>query len=74
MSAVNPLRPGVFVIMRYKKLMFVGEVLDLYKKVSRRHGSVDESSSVSGLSYFSLRVYLPLGLVSLSNHRNLHIY
>ncbi|OBZ75378.1 hypothetical protein A0H81_04106, partial [Grifola frondosa] len=59
-SQINPLHPGCFVIMKNKKCMYIGEILDLYKKVSRRHGSVKEVASYSGLSYFSLRVFLPL--------------
>ncbi|KAH7922299.1 hypothetical protein BV22DRAFT_667780 [Leucogyrophana mollusca] len=41
--------------------MYVGEVLDLYKMGKNRHGSVRSATSVTGLSYLSLRVYLGLG-------------
>ncbi|KAH7917290.1 hypothetical protein BV22DRAFT_994252, partial [Leucogyrophana mollusca] len=41
--------------------MYVGEVLDLYKKGKNRHGSVRSATNVTGLSYLSLRVYLGLG-------------
>ncbi|KAJ3003668.1 hypothetical protein NUW54_g5184 [Trametes sanguinea] len=61
-NTINPLRPGCLVIMRNKVRMYVGEVLDLYKPVSRRHGSIDSATSAAGLSYLSLRVYLPLTL------------
>lgn len=50
--------------MKNEARMYVGQVLDLYKHVSRRHGSVDQATSTSGLSYISLRVYLPLSVVS----------
>ncbi|KAL1941731.1 hypothetical protein VTO73DRAFT_6731 [Trametes versicolor] len=62
-NAVYPLRPGNFVIMRSStdtSLLYIGEILDLYKYVSRRHGSIDSAAGLSGLSYMSLRVYLPL--------------
>ncbi|KAI0628399.1 hypothetical protein C8Q77DRAFT_1148254 [Trametes polyzona] len=48
--------------MRNKTRTYVAEVLDIFKFVSRRHGSVREATTVNGLSYFSLRVYLPLQL------------
>lgn len=44
---------------------FIGEVLDLYTKGSGRHCSVDTVDKASDLSYLSLRVYLPLSLVSI---------
>ncbi|KAI0739802.1 hypothetical protein C8Q80DRAFT_1079609, partial [Daedaleopsis nitida] len=40
--------------------MYIGEVLDIYKKSSGRHGSVETATSCTGLSHISLRVYLPL--------------
>ena len=62
----NPLQPGTFVIMRNKTHEYIGEVLDVYKKGSSgRHGSVAAAPSTSGLSYLSLRVYLPMQTVSL---------
>ncbi|KAH9947488.1 hypothetical protein B0H21DRAFT_676451, partial [Amylocystis lapponica] len=59
-SQINPLRPGCFLVMRNASRMYIGELLDLYKKTSGRHGSVKSAVSCSGLSYLSLRVYLPL--------------
>ncbi|KAJ3002779.1 hypothetical protein NUW54_g5663 [Trametes sanguinea] len=59
-TSLNPLRPGTFLVMKSAKRTYIGEVLDVYKMISRRHGSVDVATSVSGLSYLSLRVYLPL--------------
>ncbi|KAI0349019.1 hypothetical protein OH77DRAFT_1415677, partial [Trametes cingulata] len=62
-SALNPLRLGSLVIMRNEARTFLGEVLDIYKKANRRHGSVEMATGISGLSYLSLRVYLPLTVV-----------
>ncbi|KAJ6623710.1 hypothetical protein B0H10DRAFT_1786047 [Mycena sp. CBHHK59/15] len=43
---------------------YVGEILDVYKKeANSRHGSMPNATSTSGLSYLSLRVYLPLIIV-----------
>ncbi|KAJ7196542.1 hypothetical protein GGX14DRAFT_375999 [Mycena pura] len=40
---------------------YIGEIRDVFKKgANSRHGSVPGATSVSGLSYLSLRVYLPL--------------
>ncbi|KAJ2965538.1 hypothetical protein NUW54_g14085 [Trametes sanguinea] len=59
-TAIHPLRPGSYVIMKNKKRTYLGEVLDIYKKMNHRHGSLDVATSAVGLSYLSLRVYLPL--------------
>ncbi|KAJ7490608.1 hypothetical protein FB451DRAFT_1023615, partial [Mycena latifolia] len=40
---------------------YIGQILDVYKKgASSRYGSIEDSTTVSGLSYMSLLVYLPL--------------
>ncbi|EIW56114.1 uncharacterized protein TRAVEDRAFT_50602 [Trametes versicolor FP-101664 SS1] len=57
-TSINPLRPGALLIMKNEARTYLGEVLDIYKKSNRRHGSLDMASSTSGLSYLSLRVYL----------------
>lgn len=45
---------------RTDKRMYIGLVLDIYKKGSSgRHGSIETADSISGLSYLSLEVYLP---------------
>ncbi|KAH9853326.1 hypothetical protein C2E23DRAFT_859281 [Lenzites betulinus] len=62
-NTLNPLRPGSCVIMHSSTksaLLYVGEILDLYKYASRRHGSIDSAAGLSCLSYLSLRVYLPM--------------
>ncbi|KAI0645527.1 hypothetical protein C8Q79DRAFT_1104104 [Trametes meyenii] len=59
-STINPLRAGCFLIMKNEARTYLGEVLDVYKKANRRHGSLDLATSSSGLSYLSIRVYLPL--------------
>ncbi|OSC98921.1 hypothetical protein PYCCODRAFT_1396354 [Trametes coccinea BRFM310] len=64
-TAVNPLRPGSFVIMKNDRRTYLGEVLDLYKKTKNRHGSLDVAATVAGLSYLSLRVYLPLSTANM---------
>jgi hypothetical protein len=49
---------------------YIGQVLDLYKRgANSRYGSVELASSAQGLSWLSLRVYLPLQLVCASNFR-----
>lgn len=63
-TSINPLRPGALLIMKNEARTYLGEVLDLYKKANRRHGSLDKAASITGLSYLSLRVYLPFTLVS----------
>ncbi|KAE9383937.1 hypothetical protein BT96DRAFT_739387, partial [Gymnopus androsaceus JB14] len=48
--------------------MYIGQVLDIYKKgQNSRHGSVHEATELSGLSYLSLRVFLPLRLPAMKN-------
>ena len=51
-------------IMRTKKRLYLGEVLDIYKKIACRHGSIPKATSCAGLPYFSLWAYLPLSVVS----------
>lgn len=48
--------------------MYIGEVLDLYKKGKDRHGSVPSSSNTAELSYLSLRVYRALDSDIESDH------
>ena len=58
---------GSFLIARTSRHLFVGEILDMYKKgasVGGRHSSIPSSSNADELSYISLRVYLPLGEAS----------
>jgi hypothetical protein len=56
---------GSFVIMRSTKRFYVGEVLDIYQKGSNnRYGSVAKAINVTELSFLSLRVFLPLTVVS----------
>jgi hypothetical protein len=60
-SIINPLRRGTFVIMKNKTRTYIGEVLDIYKKLaSGRHGSLKDANTPNNLSYLSLRVFLPL--------------
>jgi hypothetical protein len=57
------LYPGYFVIMRNKKTMYIGEVLDIYKKGNNsKYGSLEFASNASSLSFLAVRVYLPLQL------------
>jgi hypothetical protein len=61
---INPLRRGTFVIMKNKTRTYIGEVLDIYKKLaSGRHGSLKDANTANDLSYLSLRVFLPLKIV-----------
>ncbi|KAJ7751325.1 hypothetical protein DFH07DRAFT_774922 [Mycena maculata] len=58
---LNPLAIGSMTIMWNGTRFYVGEVLDVYKKgANSRYGSVPNATSVSGLAFLSLRVYLPL--------------
>ncbi|KAG1846967.1 hypothetical protein C8R48DRAFT_765007 [Suillus tomentosus] len=54
---LHPLCHSSFVIIRNEKRMYIGEVLNLYKKGKNWHGSVPSSSNSAELSYLSLRVY-----------------
>jgi hypothetical protein len=66
---LHPLRRGSFAIIRNEKCtMYIGEVLDLYKKRKNRHGSVPSSSNSVELSYLSLRVYRALDSDIVSDH------
>ena len=65
-TAIYQLQRGSFLIMRSEKRLYIGQVLDLYKRGSNsRHGSVNNLSTVQGLSWVSLRVFLPLAIVRL---------
>ncbi|KAI0711719.1 hypothetical protein C8Q76DRAFT_694566 [Earliella scabrosa] len=57
--------------MRTKKRLYLGEVLDIYKKIARRHGSIPKATSCAGLPYFSLRAYLPLSVPHENNENEL---
>jgi hypothetical protein len=46
--------------------MYIGEVLDLYKKGNHRHGSVLSTNNIAELSYLSLRVYRALDAAHVS--------
>lgn len=59
-KALHPLVLGSFVIARTNMRMYIGEVLDLYKKGNHRHGSVLSTNNIAKLSYLSLRVYRAL--------------
>jgi len=51
--------------MRSPKRFYIGEVLDIYQKGNNSHyGSVDSAIKATDLSFFSLRVFLPLMVVS----------
>lgn len=64
-TSINILKRGSFLIMRSSTLRYyIGEVLDIYKKSSSsRYGSILSSLTLEGLSWLSLRVYLPLSVV-----------
>lgn len=66
LSGLFMLKRGSFLVMRSSlSRYYVGEVLDIYKKgESSRYGSIPSSATLDGLSWLSLRVYLPLGVVS----------
>ncbi|KAJ7491545.1 hypothetical protein B0H11DRAFT_1911801 [Mycena galericulata] len=50
-----------FLILRTTIRMYIGEVLDIFKKGSNgRYGSIESAASTSEIHAFSLRVYLPL--------------
>lgn len=67
---LGPVERGSFVIMKRTvkkkfKGFYVGEVLDLsLKGSSGRYGSTPSATSFAALSFLSLRVYLPLSIVS----------
>jgi hypothetical protein len=61
---LNPLAIGYMTLIWNGTRFYIGEVLDVYKKgASSRYGSVPGATSISGLAYLSLRVYLPLTTV-----------
>ncbi|KAJ7150792.1 hypothetical protein C8R46DRAFT_1305602 [Mycena filopes] len=58
---LNPLAIGSMVVVCNGERFYIGEIRDVFKKgANSRHGSCPGATSVSGLSYLSLRVYLPL--------------
>ncbi|KAJ3727641.1 hypothetical protein C8R42DRAFT_620753 [Lentinula raphanica] len=60
-TVLYPLVPHTFVLMKTSMRMYIGQVLDIYKKgQSSRYGSVNKATEISGLSFLSLRVFLPL--------------
>jgi hypothetical protein len=60
-SVLFPIRVGSFLIMRTTERMYIGEVMDIFKKGGNgRYGSIDLAASASEIHAFSLRVYLPL--------------
>lgn len=66
-SQLFPLNLGAYVIVRTTQRIYVGEVLDIYRKGnSGRYDSIKTTSSLGGVKYLSLRVYLPMDVVRLS--------
>ncbi|KAJ3766604.1 hypothetical protein FB446DRAFT_757584 [Lentinula raphanica] len=60
-TLLYPLVPYTFVLMKTSVRMYIGQVLDIYKKgQSSRYGSVNKATEINGLSFLSLRVFLPL--------------
>ncbi|KAJ7036971.1 hypothetical protein C8F04DRAFT_1036190 [Mycena alexandri] len=58
---LNPLSVGHMTIMWNGTRFYIGQILDVYKKgANSRHGSIPNATSISGLSFMSLRVYLAL--------------
>lgn len=61
---LNPLAVGSMTVMWSGTRFYFGEILDVIKKgANGRYGSLPSSPSISGLSFLSLRVYLPLTTV-----------
>ncbi|KAJ3502810.1 hypothetical protein NLJ89_g8719 [Agrocybe chaxingu] len=70
-TLLHILQRGSFVIMQSPKHFYIGEVLDIYKRgTSGRYGSVTTASSIQGLAWLSLRVYLPLAMTINPNGEN----
>ncbi|KAF8169334.1 hypothetical protein K438DRAFT_1774346 [Mycena galopus ATCC 62051] len=60
-NVLFPIRLGNFLVMRTTQCMYIGEVMDIFKKGSNgRYGSIESAASTSEIHAFSLRVYLPL--------------
>ena len=71
-NAIYQLRLGSFVIMRNEARMYIGKVIDMYKKGSSgRYGSLTKSDNLSELQALSLVVYLPLIMARNLPHLNL---
>ena len=56
------------VIIHNGERMYLGEVLDIFKKVGRLHAFVEETKTVSGLSNIALRVHLTLTQVRFTRY------
>ncbi|KAF8178378.1 hypothetical protein K438DRAFT_2179563 [Mycena galopus ATCC 62051] len=55
-----------FLVMRTTERMYIGEVIDIFKKGSSgRYGSIELATTTSEIQALSLRVYLPLQTISL---------
>ncbi|KAJ7082107.1 hypothetical protein C8R44DRAFT_992225 [Mycena epipterygia] len=58
---LNPLAIGHWTLMWSGERFYIGEIQEILKKgANSRYGSISSATSVSGLSFLSLRVYLPL--------------
>ncbi|KAG2135969.1 hypothetical protein DEU56DRAFT_718786, partial [Suillus clintonianus] len=54
---------------------YIGKVLDLYRKGANSHyGSIQSMTSVSTLSFLSLRVYLPLETAAAASNADDMLY
>lgn len=61
-TPANALRRGSAVLVKNTAgRLYIGEVLDILKKIDKRYASIDESTDGTGIVYLSLQVYLPLG-------------
>ena len=59
-NAMTPLEPGCMVIMYNGYRMYLGEVLDIFRKVSGQHAFIEKTDKITGLSNIVLRVFLPM--------------
>ncbi|KAF8188222.1 hypothetical protein K438DRAFT_1764441 [Mycena galopus ATCC 62051] len=60
-SSLFPIHLGSFLVMRTTERMYIGEVIDIFKKSSSgRYGSIELATTPSEIQALSLRVYLPL--------------
>ncbi|KAF8156205.1 hypothetical protein K438DRAFT_2076139 [Mycena galopus ATCC 62051] len=65
--SLNPLALGHWVAVWNGVRFYIGEILDVYKRgANSRYGSVPSADSISGVSFLSLRVYLPLTMVAIA--------
>ncbi|KAG6895347.1 hypothetical protein C0992_001720 [Termitomyces sp. T32_za158] len=59
-----PMKIGNYAILRTEKRIYIGEILDMYKKAaSGRYGSVADVGKAALLQAISVHVYLPLTMV-----------